>query len=884
MPLARLRDACLLLGLVLLAAGLASAKIDWKPLLPRSIDSTVLAVIVAIAGLAIGRLTRRPAAPVALVVVLGVAALAMVGFPSLAATLLLLGGGLAAGTLFPRTANVDPLVRWVAGLGLVAAAAAWLLPFPVHRGPVWAAVLAALILWRRNAMRADLQLMAATLGASMREAPVASLAWAVVAAIAAAPAWLPMGNADDLAYHLTLGNEFLRYGHGRMDIGTQSWALAPWSTDLLHALATVMAGREGTGPLNAAWLVSTGLLIHSLGRSLGLSPTGAWLASMLYLSLPVTAFLSGSLQTEPPTAAALVALALAIPGVPGTRGARLPVIAALAGFCLGSKISNALLLVPFLAWLVVSWGRAFPWRALAVSALVGVFAAGASYAYGLLLTGNPVVPMFNAYFRTPWFPPENFVDATWQTGFGPTALWRMVFDTSRYFEGYAGAAGIVLVALVGGIPAALAQPRLRAVLLVGLAAMLLVFSQVQYVRYMHPALAVLVPALVAGLLPEGAGRWSWREVLLAGTVVLQVVLIPTSSWKFIGGALRTLALEGPRAVNDAFVPERAISERLKSTLLPTDRVLLVDPVRSHGAELPGVSVGTAWFTPLMAKAIAEGGRTPEAWPKIVERAGANHVMVYDRAAWPDVSAFLAARGARRVDANGAAELYWLPPAPLVASALSRTDAGEVVVNMPLDRAYPVLGQAIVELRCSEPGKPVAVAWTLPASSVPTGHWEWVICGPGGSVSAAVQFRAGPRAGPLHFTAKPAQPGSAMTVEGLGGAVDLRRDYTAETALYRWVRKPFCRAAGCDFEKPALQALPMGWITRFAEAARSAVPDAETPGPPGAADGVGAPDAADDATGRAATQDGEPTAARTTETTSPAVPVPAASEPEPAVDR
>lgn len=824
---ARSRDVALLLGLGLLAAGLSQASVPWGRLAPRLLEFLAFGTAALATGLLAARLTRRPPAAMTLAAGLVICAIWFVGFGVVAATTLVLAGAMALGTLLPA-GGLTPIVRWVAGLGVLASTAGWLLPFPGHRPAIWALGLGLLVLVRRRNVADDLSSVITDVGASMRAAPLAAGSWALVLCIGAAPAWLPAGNADDLAYHLNIGFELLRYGHGRLDMGTQAWALAPWLSDLPHALVTLLAAREGAGPLNSALLVAVGLLIHTLARTLDLSPSRAWLASMLYLSLPLTSFLAGSLQTELVTAPVLAALALAIIGPADSRAERLPLVAALAGLCLGAKVSNALLLLPFAVWFVLAWSREFPWRALPSSVALGIFVAGSSYTYAALLTGNPIVPLFNALFQTPWFPPQNFVDPTWQTGFGPVALWRMVFDTSRYFEGSAGAAGVVLVALAGGVPGALAQARSRPVLLVGLAALLLVFSQVQYVRYLHPAFAVLIPALTAGLLAGRLGRWSWRELLVACVVALQVALLPTSSWKFMEGALRTLALHGPRAVSDAFVPERAISERLRPALLATDRVLFVDPVRSHGAELPGVSIGTAWFTPMIARKTAEGARTPEGWSAVVERAGANHLMVYDRASWPDISAFLTARGARRVDANGAAELFWLPPRPVDSTAIGGSSGGGVVMEISLDRPHPVMGQALVELRCSEPGQPVAVSWTLPASSTPTGHWEWVVCGPSGSLLAAVQFQAGANAGRLHFDAKPAQPGSAMTLEGGRGAIDLRRDFTAETALYRWVRKPFCPASGCGFEKPKLQALPMGWIVRYAEVDRSA-PEQAGPG-------------------------------------------------------
>lgn len=843
MPLARVRDVCLLGGLGLALFGLIRTALPWAQLAPRALDAAVLAVAVLAVGVAASKLLSRPLALTVTLSGLGIGALAFAGFASTAATVLVMLAGMALGTLLPRNAGVDPLVRWVAGMGLLAATTGWLLPLPVHRAPVWAVAMLVLVLLRWRAVREDVQTVGEGLGASVRVAPLASALWAVVLMVASAPAWLPLGNADDLAYHLTIGSEFLRYGHGRMDIGAQAWALAPWSTDLLHALVTVLGGRDGTGPLNSLWLLVTSLLIRALGAAMGLSAGRAWLAAMLYTSLPLTSFLTGSLQTEPATAAMLVALALTLAGDSESRGQRLTIIATLAGFMLAAKISNALLLLPFFVWLIVSWRRCFPWRWLPLATALGIFAGGSSYVYGAVLTGSPVVPMLNGYFRTPWFPPENFVDQTWQTGIGWRALWDLVFDSSRYFEGTAGAAGLVLIALIGGIVPALASSKARVPLLVSLAALLLVFIQVQYLRYIHPAIAVLVPALVAGLLP-GSARWGWREFAVTAVVLLQLLLIPTSSWILSGGALRILMTEGRQAVSDRFVPERAVTARFRASASPTDRLLFVDPQRSHGGELPGLSVGTAWFTPLVARLRVGSPQAPETWAAIVERTGANHVLVYDLPAWPAVSTYLASRDAVRVDANGAAELYWLPPpgahaaaegppspatdgqedkvdataaAPQAAPAVQSSAAGipvsaaEIGLGLSVDRPHPVLGQAVVRLGCSIPGEPIAVAWTLPAVPMqPIGHWEWVTCGPSKQAVAAVQFQVGPHAGELRFNAKPARPGSGLILERNSAVVDVRRDYHVETALYRWLWR--CPGDRCDNDPPRLLPLASGQLT------------------------------------------------------------------------
>nr|MDQ3040159.1 hypothetical protein [Pseudomonadota bacterium] len=674
-----LRDSLLLAGVALVGLLLATKELPWAVLKPRGLDAGIAVIIAGVGAFLAARLLRMSAATGVLLVAV-VASMIFVGPAAIASTVLLVAGGAALGTLLPRLPLLNPLPYWVAGLGLLAAVIGWLLPVPVHTRPGWVLALLMLILLRRSALAVDVRLVRDESRWMVAQAPWAAVAWALVIFLSTTPSWLPLIHPDDLAYHMNIGSELLRYGHGRMDMGSQAWALAPWSTDALHGVVSLLSGAVVAGPLNAIWLLATALLVAMIGQHLGLSPARAWLASMLYASLPLSAFLTGSMQTEAVTPAALAALALVLLAGDGERDKRLYIVAVLAGFLMGAKISSGLLLVLVAIWIVAKWWGGFPWRALPLSIMLGLFSGGSSYVYAGLLTGNPFQPMFNAYFKSPWFPPENFVDATWQTGLRWDLPWSLVGDTSRYFEGHAGAAGIAMLALSGGAIAALVQPKVRGLTMVAVAALLLVFWQVQYLRYIHPAMPLLLPAFLAALLPV-AGRWSWREWIVAALVPLQLGLMTTTSWVLGGGALRLRVLEGTQAVLDRYVPERAVSARFAAQARPNDRIVYVDPARSHGGEVPGLGLGTAWFTPLSARLRPPGKNDPKAWAAIVERTGSNHLMVYDLPAWPDVSAYLVQRGGVRVDGNGAAELYWLPP-PRSLAKPNATPEGAWTLEMP----------------------------------------------------------------------------------------------------------------------------------------------------------------------------------------------------------
>ncbi len=803
MPL--FRSLALLAGFVLLAVGLALKPLAWSDATGTAMELALLACLSLGAGAITARILRLRLASAVLLTALALLGLAYAGPAGLLATTCVLLGGLAIGTLFGRTQDSDPLLRWVAGLGVLAACLGWLLPFPIHRAGLWLPALLALAWWRRGPIREDLAGLRANWSNSIGAAPWTALACALVVIISSTPAWLPVSNIDDLAYHVNLGWELMQFGHGRLDVGSQVWALAPWSTDLLHALVMLLAGREVTGPLNVFWLLAAVGLVQRLGRAMGLEDRQAWLAAMLYASLPMTSAMTGSLQVESATPAMIAALALAILSTTTFDARALRLVAALAGLLMGAKMSNGLMLLPFAIWLLWQWRGRLPWTGMPVAVASAAFIGGSSYAYAFALTGNPVLPAFNALFQSPWFPAVNFIDLRWQTGVPWNLPWRLVLDSKAYYEGANGCAGLVPLALLGGVFAGLADRRVRTPLVVGLSAALLVFWQVQYLRYFHPAMTLLLPALVAALL-HGGSRRHWREWLLALLVVAQLWLLPTAAWMTQYGAFRRLVMKGPEAVINEFVPERAVAARFRATAASTDRLLYAD--RSHAGELPGLATSTAWFTPLVSEKLASRSADPAAWAEAVALTGANHVMTYRVTDHPGLQQYLLQAGATRIDGNGAAELYRLPPRPPSREISITADNNRVHAELAIARPHPVIGELVVNLSCDKPGEPISVSWHLTKrNGQPRDHWDWLNCGIDGKASARMRFASIARGGVLGFDASPVHPEKGMVLTLISTQADVRRNLHAETALYAWVWNKVCRRTGCGQDEVRLMPVP-----------------------------------------------------------------------------
>lgn len=719
-------------------------------------------------------------------------ALLLNGVMPLAALALLLLPAACIGHAF-RNGVRSPAVRLVLGLGVVAGVVGWLLPLPIFH-PATAATVGALTLWfGRARLRAEWSAWTADIAETGGPCQGAWV-WGLAVALGSFPAWLPLRNPDDLSFRIGLGYELLEYAHARFDVGTQVWALSPWSSEVLHALLTLIAEGEASGPLSALWVLLAAWLVRGLALRVGASAPAAWIAGALYASLPITAFLAGGLQTEAMSSVVLAALATVMLQE-DERPSRLSLLAValLAGILMGIKVSNALLLLPMGAWMLVRWGRTMPWAFVPIAAVGAMIAGGSNYAYAWLLTGNPVLPMFNGVFQSPWFAPSNFVDVTWQTGFPWTLPWRMTVDGGRYFEGVAGVAGASPLLALALVPLAIRVPCVRGLAVVGLVGYALVLSQVQYLRYFHPPLVLILPALMAAL------PWP-RAAHIAGTgvVVLQLALLPTASWMFMQGILRDRVLAGEMFVLEHYAPEKLLAADFRAIAGPADRVLMTDAARGFVALLPGRAVGANWHNPRIDALRVQDMASPVTWERIAREVGASHVIVPQDGIPAGVAGLLASRGATVVSKRGNMQLMALRRMEHPIDITAAEDGSRVAFSASIPAAHAWAGSLVMDVACSTPGSPVAAAWTLrKGEAVVSQRWEWLACPPDGTLHVT-RDQLIPKGGAdaLHVELSPAMPASGMVLKQPQGWFDLRRDLLEQTDLSDAMLPDGCQGLAC----------------------------------------------------------------------------------------
>ena len=605
-PSMLLRTALLWSGALLCAIGFVATRMwqHWAP--GRFAELLILALASLAMAWPLRRWARWPwatalALPWLLALPLFAGVLPVLASLLFALTAVALGGLVAGGA---------PLaLRCAVGLALAAGVLGWLLPLPVHLR--WSYALACLLLvgWRRHDLAIALRTARDAWSQAVADAPRTAAAAVLALGLASTACWLPTLQFDDLAYHLSLPWQLMDSGRYALDPSQQVWALAPWAGDVQQAVVQVLAGAEARGPLNALWLGITAAGLWRLVRTLGGDARAAWIVVALYASLPQTAGLAAGMQTETPTTALLVWLAWLVADSSTMHRAgsadarpqrRLVAAAVLVGGLAGLKLMAAACALPVVLWAALvrrPWPRP---TTLAGAVLLALVVGLSSYTYAATVAGNPFLPLFNAWFESPYFEIRNFEDPRWHAGFGPLLPWQLTFHTREYSENFAGAAGFSLVALAGAWLLSFGSSRTRTFACVVTALFMLPLLPLQYLRYAFPALVLLLVPMALAALRADPRRGAW---LLAAVCAVNFAFHANGNWMQRNGALKQTVLAGGR---DAplfleYAPGRLMIERIRAAD-GARSVLVMDASEPYYAELGTRGRTTAWYAPALWRA------------------------------------------------------------------------------------------------------------------------------------------------------------------------------------------------------------------------------------------------------------------------------------------
>jgi hypothetical protein len=595
---------------------------QWRP--GRFGELLLLALLSLALARALARVSRARLAS-ALAIVWLLPLLVFAGPLPVLATVVFALAALAIGQRLVRADS--PALQVACGLALSGGVLGWLLPLPVHWRAAYLGACVLAIAWRWRAIATAWRQATPAWRDAVDAAPRDAAFAILLLGLASTACWLPTLQWDDLVYHLRLPWQLLEQHRYPLAPGLHQWSMAPWLGDVLQAVPQLIAAGESRGAMDALWLAITAAGTWRLARALGATPRAAWLAVALYASLPTTAALAGGMQTELPAAAWLVwLLALVADTVLPSTTRRWCAGALLAGGLIGLKFGSAACVVVLLPWMLWRHRAALRTRIALAAVLLALAVGGSSYVYAAVVAHNPLLPLFNGWFHSPYAPAGNFADARWHAGFTPALPWQFTFDTHRYDEGFAGGAGFVLVALAGAWLLALLRRRTFALALSITALMALTALPMQYWRYLFPPLVAMLPLLAITALRTDPRRGAW---LLVGVCVLDLAFQANGFWLLRVGAVKTTLLHGGRdaPLFERYVPERRLLSQLHRR--GHGNVLALDADAPFVAELGLRGRSTSGYDPGMqrAAAIADADPSGAVWARLLRGAAINDVLL-----------------------------------------------------------------------------------------------------------------------------------------------------------------------------------------------------------------------------------------------------------------
>jgi hypothetical protein len=632
------------------------AELSW----PRLADLTALSAFSFAFAWPIRRwLSTSWAAALATVWLFG--AIAFCGIRPFAAAFMISAAGVAIGSCaVPAGARFRGALALPVGLALLAGIDGWLLPLPVHRLAFYLPVLLGLCCWRRAELRAIAGETARGLRHAIAAAP-GPAAFAVAAVgLASTGAWLPTMQFDDLAYHLALPSELLQHGVYALEPSHQIWTLAPWLGDVLQGIAEVLAGREARGAVNAIWIIVAAASSWSLAAAMQTDARTCWLAVAQFASQPLAASLAAGMQTELATSALALSMALAI--LREKEEASLVYArAVLAGGLVGLKFGAFIVAAILCAWSFVTTRPRANRRAIAASWTTFAIVAGSSYVYAVLVSGNPLLPLFNNVFHSAVLPARQLDDLRWHAGFAATLPWSITFDTDRFLECWKGGFGFTLIALAGAWLLAIVVPRWRAIAIAATLAFVVPLVPIQYARYAFPGLVLLLPVMLVSARDAIGPRKT--IIVVSALCVLNVAFQANASGLLRSSARRQLVA---RANNEElfrqFAPERALIASLRARDDGVSIVLALDPSVPAIAELAGRGRCVAWYDPALdrQRVAADSDASGERWRELISDAHARWLLLRPIKATAALRNGLERVHAARAATAGEAELWLVP--------------------------------------------------------------------------------------------------------------------------------------------------------------------------------------------------------------------------------
>jgi hypothetical protein len=313
----------------------------------------------------------------------------------------------------------------------------------------------------------------------------------------------PELEPDAVAYHLGLTSEYVRLGGFPHRVGF--FEMLPQGLEMLFVAAFAFGRHSAARLVHCAFLLASVPLMWRIGRRLQLPQAVVLAAVVFYFCAPLTGISGTSAYTDAGGVFFTLATFYVLLVWRDTRDVRYLAPAGItAGFCYAIKIPGGLVAILAVVF-VVAVERAIRARQLALLTGAALVVVAPWMLRDVIMTGNPLAPLFNRFFPNPYFHPamEKGLAAALGSLWG-VPPWRVPYELIL-----GGAFGGMVGPVFFLLPLALLALRKPAGRLCWMAAALLALpwfwnTGTRFLMPALPFLALVLALAVAMILPRQA--------------------------------------------------------------------------------------------------------------------------------------------------------------------------------------------------------------------------------------------------------------------------------------------------------------------------------------------------------------------------------------------
>lgn len=451
-------------------------------------------------------------------------------------------------------------------------------------------------------------------------------------------AFMPELGHDALAFHLFVPAQMASIHQWGFDVSKYVWASMPMLGDWIFTIVYMIGDETASRLINFEFVLIIGLLVRHIVLWAGGSIQGARWAVLIFLSTPLTYTLSSTLYIDSFLSALLISGVLAflrqfeISDKPANW---LALASILLGFALATK-STTFMVFPALFLIALFYVKTLfkaksltDWiKAATLFSVAGLIPYGTAW----FLTGNPVFPFFNGLFQSRYYAPMNFENVLYEKGLTWDVLYQVTFNSGRYLEASAGAAGFQWLLLFLPAVVLLLMTRQRKGLLILTVGLLFIFTTFQftsYLRYAFPAVIFLVTSIGIGFnyfntVESRKITLSWFSILTI-TVGLNLLFLTSGTWLYRTFPIMSVWNKSQRQahIQESLPIRNAVDlvNQINSKKSPV--VVFAHPLV---AGLQSDALYFNWYNPTFFEQMTKAD-TPDAINDILKIYGVNYVII-----------------------------------------------------------------------------------------------------------------------------------------------------------------------------------------------------------------------------------------------------------------